>query len=53
MNIQNILSNPDLIDTLDSKQKTELYFQLNNLKDSITNKINENKAKKESRNEFR
>lgn len=47
MNIEQILSNPDLIDTLDSNTKTQLYLSLIKTKTTLNNKINELKAKKE------
>lgn len=47
MNIEQILSNPDLIDTLDSNAKTQLYLSLIKVKEQINNKLNEVKAKKE------
>ena len=47
MNIEQILLNPDLIDTLDSNTKTQLYLSLIKTKTTLNNKINELKAKKE------
>jgi len=47
MNIEQILSNPDLIDTLDSNTKTQLYLSLIKTKTELNNKLNELKAKKE------
>lgn len=47
MNIEQILANPDLIDTLDSNTKTQVYLSLIKMKDTLNNKLNEIKAKKE------
>ena len=47
MNIEQILANPDLIDTLDSNTKTQLYLSLIKTKENLNNKLNEVKAKKE------
>ena len=47
MNIEQILANPDLIDTLDSNARTQVYLALIKTKTNLNNKLNELKAKKE------
>ena len=47
MNIDQILANPDLIDTLDSNSRTQVYLALVKTKTNLNNKLNELKAKKE------
>ena len=47
MNIDQILANPDLIDTLDSNSRTQVYLALVKTKTNLNNKLNELKAKKD------
>ena len=47
MNIDEILKNPTLINNLSISDKTNLYFKLVSIKTDLTNKIAEQKAKKE------
>lgn len=47
MNIDEILKNPTLINDLSISDKTNLYFKLVSIKTDLTNKIAEQKAKKE------
>ena len=47
MNIDEILKNPTLINNLSISDKTNLYFKLVAIKTDLTNKIAEQKAKKE------
>lgn len=47
MNIDELLKNPTLINNLSISDKTNLYFKLVSIKTDLTNKIAEQKAKKE------
>ena len=47
MNLDMILKNPDLIDSLSPTEKTNIYFQINKVKTDLNNRLAEYKAKKE------
>lgn len=47
MNINTLLQDPALIDNLSAEQKTDVYFQLVKMKETLNNKLSEYKAQKE------